>query len=268
MLRDFRLPIIFVVLIELISAPTVHAAQIKIECTKYGCHYSLDGEIAQGDFEGLRSLLKQKRTEIMYVHLNSPGGDLQEALRIAELVHNAFLYTTVRVDIGDPADRIGHCASACFLVWVGGVYRDNSPLFYTRSSLSPFFLHRPHFDASRYSSNDAKVLAQETARLNSLVREYLSTNGVPQRIIDEMMKRSSVDAYRLTREEADSVAGYAAWYEEWLLARCGANPAKIPKNESIENMMNFTKDPKWQRWIQCHDKSILEARGRFLASLN
>jgi len=254
------------------GAPTVHAAEIKIECTEGGCSYHLDGEIVQGDYERLRSLLKQKRAEIWYVELDSPGGDLQEALRIAELIRNAFLDTSVRVDISDIADlstaRVGHCASACFLVWVGGVYRNNSPLLYTRSSLSPFFLHRPYFNSSRYSSTDAKVLAQETARLNSLVREFLSTNGVPQRIIDEMMKRSSVDAYRLTKEEADSVAGYAAWYEEWLLARCGDNPFKLPETLSIEDSVKIINDPKWQHWDQCRTESILEARTRFLASLN
>lgn len=277
---------------------SANAAEVEVKCppdllynkiTKTitsGCTYRINGEIKKGDYAKFKSLLKQRRdSNIAWVELNSSGGDLSEALQIAELIQNAFLITTVSEDAigkspdGMPIIKSGTCASACFIIWVGGVSRVNSSLHYLSSSLSPFYLHRPYFSSDRYSSNDAKSLSNDTANLISATRQYLSRNVVPQRIIDEMMKRSSVDAYRLNRTEADEISGLAAWYGEWLLARCGTNLREAEyriaeRLVAAGDYKNFntlfdkvTQDPQWLSYTQCNDKSALDARIKFLSEL-
>lgn len=169
---------------------SANAAEIEAKCQpmnnivtktiENGCKCRINGEIKKGDYAKFKSLLKQRRdSNIEWVVLNSSGGDLSEALQIAELIQNAFLKTDVSEEVigktpdGLPIIKSGTCASACFIIWVGGVYRENFSLHYLSSSLSPFYLHRPYFSSDRYSSNDAKSLSNDTANLISATRQYL-----------------------------------------------------------------------------------------------
>src|SRR5450631_3563934 len=82
-----------------LSGIRVYAAEVAIVC-RLGCEYHITGQIVRGDFDKFRKLLLQKKYSINYVMLNSPGGDVEEALRIAGLIRDAYLYTGVWTDIG------------------------------------------------------------------------------------------------------------------------------------------------------------------------
>ena len=73
----------------------------------------LSGEIVAGDFQRVRSALDSLGN--VSVFLNSPGGRVSEALRIAELMRLRRLSTHV------PANA--QCASACVLIFAGGIVR-------------------------------------------------------------------------------------------------------------------------------------------------
>lgn len=264
------------------------AAEVTIQCLtgNVGCEYQIKGTIVLGDYERLRRLLMQKSYGINYVMLDSPGGDIDEALRIAGLVRDAYLNTGVWADYGpnplhdSSGFRRGTCASACFLIWLAGSYRNDSES--PNTNMSAFFLHRPYFSADRYRSANAKELADATQMLTARTRDYLTKHSVPQRIIDEMMKRSSIEAYQLTQSDAWELSGDADWYQEWEIARCGAgprrdrvNPWKLNAKEYKAYMANvdriiddMNKNPdKWLPRSDCVTRNITNARREFLDSL-
>src|SRR5262245_18866665 len=76
----------------------------------------ISGRIQPGDESPFQSLLSRLRArEPIEVHLDSPGGALQAAMKIAEIVRNAGLTTRVPYR--------AYCASACTLVFAAGVNR-------------------------------------------------------------------------------------------------------------------------------------------------
>ena len=102
----------------------------------------LEGKIAAGDYNKLRNFLGDKSNFEKIsggVFLASPGGSITEALKIGRLIRGLRLSTdapsgpatgTPRFgesvitpsQLRDPKSNYG-CASACFFVYVAGVYR-------------------------------------------------------------------------------------------------------------------------------------------------
>ncbi|MFD1807386.1 ATP-dependent Clp protease proteolytic subunit [Gemmobacter lanyuensis] len=84
----------------------------------------IDGLIEDGDADKLEAVvadLPKGRDNFLLVALNSPGGNLAEGLRMADVLQAAEIQvvTDVMGFGGTPAD----CASACSLVYLGGTYR-------------------------------------------------------------------------------------------------------------------------------------------------
>jgi hypothetical protein len=76
----------------------------------------ITGRIDPGDeAHFLSSLSKLRRGGTIEVHLNSPGGSVLAAMKIADIVHRAGLTTQVPYR--------ATCASACVLVFAAGVTR-------------------------------------------------------------------------------------------------------------------------------------------------
>jgi hypothetical protein len=103
----------------------------------------LEGKIVPGDYARLRSFLSDKATFDKIsggVFLASPGGSVAEAMNIGRLIRALALGTeappgqaTIRkldgttiwaADLTDPKNY--GCASACFLVFVSGIYRNEN----------------------------------------------------------------------------------------------------------------------------------------------
>jgi len=97
----------------LAATPAAHALQFS----QNGSHLTLSGPIEAGDDRQLRLFLSRPgASQIKLVYLNSPGGMVYEAYKIAEIIRAAGLSTVV--DAGRAS-----CASACTTVFVGGVRR-------------------------------------------------------------------------------------------------------------------------------------------------
>ena len=76
----------------------------------------IEGEISDGDANRFAEFVRRENAnEHTIFHLNSPGGSVLEAERIASKIHR--LGASVSVDTGDT------CASACFLMFSAGVTR-------------------------------------------------------------------------------------------------------------------------------------------------
>ena len=73
------------------------------------------GTITPGTAERFQSEIDKRGDYVKTVVLNSPGGSVQDALKMARLIHDKRLGTLV--------EKGGYCASSCPLVFAGGITR-------------------------------------------------------------------------------------------------------------------------------------------------
>lgn len=218
----------------------------KIERSSKGCGIKLTGKIEYGDSERLRNIISKPLTPSWFYKtliLDSPGGDVQEAIKLASVVREAMLETTT-VRNSDSAPPKGQswkwsCVSACFLIWVAGTER-----FSMQGKSFGIGLHRPFFSDEAYRNNPAEIAnAQQSVTI--AIRDYLRREEIPERFIEKMLERSSREIYWLY-ESGDEFAlnGRAAWFEEMMISRCAYDPA-YDKNmgKAVAQMLENGKSP-------------------------
>src|SRR5882762_7562447 len=82
----------------------------------------LNGEIMPGDYEHLLEVIRNDPGRFWNSTgfiLSSPGGDIQEAVRIASLVKGTYSLVTV--------GRTAPCASSCFFIYAAAAQRWAGP---------------------------------------------------------------------------------------------------------------------------------------------
>jgi len=196
--RRRRLLIIFL-LVGLWSA-AANAATIEQARRQDGTLLSgvtVEGDIEPGDALALSNSVLTLGGNARTVFLESKGGDVEEAMKMGTLIRRLRLMTEA------PTKFEGHevmspvllankdnniCASACFLVYAGGVKRGGNFMA----------LHRPFLDKEAANKiSDADYEAFEKKEMET-VREYLKSMEVEQFFIDKMMENSSQEAYVVT----------------------------------------------------------------------
>ncbi|WP_158742908.1 hypothetical protein [Acidisphaera sp. L21] len=141
------------------------------------------GVVSLGDDERMRAVLHSlpPNTRLEGLSLNSPGGDLEEGLRLATSVHDAHVPTVV----GPGAI----CASACFLVFAAG-----SPMFASTSALVG--VHSASYRGTE--SADAQLATLRMVR-------RLSEFNVPDAILGKLVTAHPSQIWWLTRAELESM---------------------------------------------------------------
>jgi len=202
-----------IILLCLFSASKCMALDISLQ----GPQLILSGEIGNWDVERVARHLFVYRP--MGIAIDSPGGDVAAAIRIAALIRGA----RVRVVV---TGNGGFCASSCFFLFLAGEGRtaqsanENGRLSskWQATGIGPVGIHRPYVTFSKESANS------EMAHQDQVVRDtssYLQEQRVPQHLIDEMLSRPSNDIYWLTEKDLNSIGPYSAGYEEALVSKCG-----------------------------------------------
>lgn len=173
----------------------------------------LRGPIIPGDLDRLRDAVLRphpasgKRTSGLYV--DSPGGDVAEALRLGELIRGVGLSVFVMPK--------GLCASACFFLYLNGVTRFAqgwNPR--SDSNSGNVGLHRPYL---RSPQNSPDTLDAQSNIMQKVAR-YLEGKMVPRRLVDAMMTRPSNDIYWLTSTDLDELWDHPPEIEELFIAKC------------------------------------------------
>src|SRR5450631_2451817 len=167
----------------------------------------MEGVIINGDTHRFAEFLKTadfKNASGIVVALNSPGGDVEEAIALAAMLRDIF----ASVYAIDPM----RCVSACFLLFVDAPTRFGEP--------GALFIHRPYLPEQRARSLNADNSREINSAMYKQMQDWLRERMVPGSLVDRMLVTASTDAYRLTRGDIDSLGIRAAWYEEWLIARC------------------------------------------------
>jgi hypothetical protein len=202
------------------------------------------GEIRPGDYDRLLQFAERSGYYLPQSQalLSSPGGDIEEALKIARLVKK--LYMTVNVGPGT-----GYCASACFIIFASAVERDTAPGWVG--------IHRPYLNREALRSlTPAAAEVAENAALRD-AEQYLRELRVPRNLVDVMFEQASTEIHWLSDDEFRYELGRrAAWYEEFLIARCGFD--KAAEEQYFLDADNAKPLPEILAPVKCGEKLTLK----------
>lgn len=230
-----RVKYIFLLLLGLIfilNENLLQAAQIDIYSMEEFVNIRLVGKIEKGDAEKFKRLvedLRQKKRTVNMLMLASIGGDANEAMRIGKIVRKSFIPTHApfALDAGFTCNEYPSgledddcdCASACFLIWVAGVYRVGDVLG----------IHRPYFLEEYFEGLSASEVQKEYVLMYERVRSYLKNMDVPEHIINKMFNTGSDEITYLDWDTAKSME-WVPFFDE----RVGASCLRLTSEEEMD----------------------------------
>jgi hypothetical protein len=189
----------------------------------------LNGQILKGDYDKVATFIRAHHPFVGAFSLASPGGDVDEALKIGRLFRKYLIITaapdSLRIADGNVTnDDVPHlseglrdlcrgsdctCASACALIWMGGVVRSGMVGLHRPRTTDPMFRGLPPADAST-----------AYRRVLEKIAAYLNEMEVPKSIVETMVATSSGDIRWVTAIDVDDPPSIAEWAE----ASCGSDP--------------------------------------------
>lgn len=157
------------------------------------CFYYFDGIIESGLVTELTPLVEGSDAPTIY--LNSPGGNLQEAIEVGRLIRQSGMSTAIghldpsnMDEFGRPLGfpQKGICESACAYMFMGGTERS---------------LENGRLGLHRFYSNERGLSSDEAQFLSGMLVEYLVEMGVDARIFLAASRESASGMYYLSKEE-------------------------------------------------------------------
>jgi hypothetical protein len=190
---------VLIAILVFITAGSTNA----MEYGRLGGTFTMAGEIKEYDFSEFLLELASWEVPPAIFHITSKGGNLDEAMRIGEIIRES----QIPVWSGD------ECFSACVFIFASGVERE------ARGQVG---LHRPYFEKSYFADLTSMEAKQKYDDLKLISVSYLKGIEVSQSIIDRMFQTGSTEVDLLSAEEANDMFGLRSpFYEEWLTAKCG-----------------------------------------------
>ena len=193
----------------------------------------LEGKIVSGDYNKLRDFLSKKSNFEKInggVFLASPGGGIVESLKIGRLIRTLRLSTdappgpatgspkfgesliTAR-QLVDPKTNYG-CASACFFVYVAGVYRH-------LTWAGRLGIHRPFELESEAKKLNVEQALNRNWQVRTLVQKYLVEMDVPGKYVDLIYSIPSNEVRWITQNEYESdLQGFIPEMKDWVGTKC------------------------------------------------
>jgi hypothetical protein len=214
----------------------------------------LEGKIVPGDYKKVRDFLGEKANFEKItggVFLASPGGNVTEALKIGRLIRSLRLSTDAPSGPATGIPRFGEslitpnllvnaradygCASACFFIYVAGVYRH---LNWT----GRLGYHRPIELESEASKLDVDQALNRTWRVRQLIQKYLADMDVPDKYIDLIYSVPFNEVHWVTQNEFDSdLQGLVPEAKAWIGAKCANSGEKNTQNSGKPSLIEDTK---------------------------
>ncbi|MEH6741554.1 MAG: hypothetical protein V7695_23815 [Sulfitobacter sp.] len=158
------------------------------------CFIYFDGTITSGLGDQFKEILE---SEGPAVYLNSPGGDLEEALKIGRLIRKSGKSTIIgsldgvqRSDFLSRPESMpteGICESACAYIFMGGAERD---------------LGSGKLGLHRFFSTERGLTSDEAQFLSGLLVEYMVEMGVDARLFLAASKEGAASMYYISDNEA------------------------------------------------------------------
>lgn len=169
---------------EILTDPALLAEPMKMELLADGLLY-LEGTISVGSAAQLLNELDARAEYIKSITLNSPGGIVDEAIMMGQIIRDGEFSTQVSA---------GHfCASSCPLVLAGGVTRTLDP----KSVIGVHQIYSVE-DASLRGPAQAMSDAQTTT---AQIGRYLDDMGIDPKLWFHALETPPRQLYYLTADE-------------------------------------------------------------------
>lgn len=242
------------------------------------------GEIKRGDYEKFADLLRDNHPFVANLFLWSPGGDVEDAIKIGVLTRKALLNTNAPMSFYPGGPRQGTlaalfggtngktegiqicrgqdclCASSCFLIWAGGAERQGNFIG----------LHRPTSKSLGFSAMQPAQASVLYENIMKNISDYLRQTEIPNRYIEIMTGAASNEIRWLTDKEAEQLYEVPS-ITEWKAASCGhITKQETDRAMSIVNtrgLNTMQNDPTVRAYFQklqtigtCGNRRIIRAR--------
>lgn len=206
----------------------------------------IQGPIQKGDYARIVQFVRHPDNYGRFaraVYLDSTGGDLVEAVRIANLLEKSYAATHVAEG--------ARCYSACFILWMSGVSRHVS-------SGATLGVHRINVKVGEVSVDQQSAYFAQIARS---VESYMSGLGTPRAILDKMNATPSSDLFVISprwllEQRLLTTLSYRIGFVDAAQARCGPEPVALAMK--ARTMMGDEEHDGWvlqlKDWLTCADE--------------
>ena len=218
----------------------------------------LEGKIEPGDYTRVRNFLGDAtnfREMSGQVFLASQGGNVFEALQIGYLIRHLQLTTdapsrpppTTRssvseiihpFDLADP--RHYYCTSACFLLYVAGVYRE----FIWAGRLG---LHHPQLERKPIGVTETDI-AVVTADMRSRLKDYFEQMDVPNKYLELMYSVPPNEVRWISQAEFNAdLKGYVPEIRALLDAKCDSRLGSTEIQRCTAQIKTELRNAAWHK---------------------
>lgn len=220
------------------SSCLAHSAEFVIERSskEFGLGISIRGQINRGDFDRFKRFLLENDALKGYankVWLNSPGGDVVEAMRFADL----FDKSSAAVNVG-PYSK---CYSACVFMFAGAASRTVFPL-------GELGVHRLVLSSEEVAYAREKAVVVQASED---VYTFLTRQGMPQDIVARMRETPAseifvFDFFELRhRRSLDNPI-----YVDIVEKRCGKIPPE-GRLAQVDGVLDDQRLAPLRVWVNC-----------------
>jgi hypothetical protein len=200
----------------------------------------LEGKIVPGDYDKLHKFLSTKSNYDKInggVFLASPGGYMDEAMKIGRLIRTLRLSTDAPsgppLSVAKFGESLIHandlvnpkanylCTSACFFVYVSGIYRN-------LNWAGRLGVHRPTQFESIAKASSGDAASKSTAWfVREMVKNYLKEMSVPDKYVDLVFSAAPNEIRLITQSEFDSdLQGFYPELRHVVAAKCDRQPSE------------------------------------------
>jgi hypothetical protein len=213
----------------------------------------LEGKIVRGDYDKLHKFLGTKSNYDKItggVFLASPGGYMDEAMKIGRLIRTLRLSTDAPSGPPSSIAKFGEslihgndlvnpkanylCTSACFFVYVSGIYRN-------LNWVGRLGVHRPTQIESVARTQSDEEASKSTWITHETVKNYLKEMDVPDKYIDLVFSTTPSEIRLITQDEFESdLRGFIPELRDWVGAKCDPHT----NGEKINSDVLKTRSPQ------------------------
>jgi ATP-dependent protease ClpP protease subunit len=189
----------------------------------------LTGQIVPGDLAKIVASVSDSGSFPKYFTLDSPGGDLLEAMKIGHFIRETATGTFVAKK----------CSSACVFVLVAGTSR-------TALDSAAVGLHRPYFEAKEFAGLSLPEAEEKHRLLRDVARRYLEEMEMTTAAVEKMFSIASDDVYYLTPQEKARLLVPPSAYSEWIRAKCSpptSQDRQLFKARGFNVFQRYDKSP-------------------------
>lgn len=219
-----------------------------------------EGIIETGDSIFFEQLLKNLGPSYNEIILMSPGGNVDESMKIGRLIRKLRMNTSVPAIplesgtkcIPEPKDEANcQCSSSCFFIYISGVYRHALTLGIHRIYVNHQILNK--------LSGAQAIEAAHVQR--NIVREYLEEMGIPETYNEIIFKTPSDSLVWIRDPEINELNGDIMEIQEWISAKCA-------KEKKFDDRFTLIHKKVTNNIATREERNLLEKNPQFYLKLS